>query len=106
MSFGIATVGTGTPTTSGQTITSLPGFASGGSPYGFFFADLDNTVAGVDTLYVADDSSGLTKYSLVNGTWVSNGTIGVSADIYHGLDGVQSGIIVTLYANSKEHRCH
>jgi hypothetical protein len=34
--------GTGIPTTAGQTTTNLPGFpTSGGSPYGFFFADLD-----------------------------------------------------------------
>ena len=84
--FRLGTVGTGTPTTSGQTITSLPGFpvATGGnplSPYQFFFADLDAGVAGVDTVYVADDSSlvnggGIQKYSLVGGSWVANGIVG------------------------------
>lgn len=41
----LATVGSGMPTTSGQTITNLPGFPTAGSPYQFFFADLDAGVA-------------------------------------------------------------
>src|SRR2546423_3889503 len=86
--FRLGTVGTGTPTTSGQTITSLPGFptAAGGnpmSPYQFFFADLDAGVAGVDTLYVADDSTvanggGIQKYSLVGGSWTANGIVALA----------------------------
>src|SRR6185369_11763719 len=54
----LGTVGTGLPTTSGQTITNLPGLpTSTGGPYAFFFADLSGAVAGVDTLYVADDTA-------------------------------------------------
>lgn len=70
---GINMVGTGVPTTGGQTATLLPGFAGdAGSPYGFSMMDLDASVTGVDTLYVADDSSqgnggGIQK-------WVFNGT--------------------------------
>ncbi|MBM4090879.1 MAG: DNRLRE domain-containing protein [Planctomycetes bacterium] len=99
----IGTVGTGTPTTSGQTITNLPGFpSSGGGPYGFLLADLDPGVAGVDTLYVADDTAlALGKYSLVGGSWVSNGTIGVDADDYRGVTGVVNGTTVTIYATRK-----
>lgn len=96
----LATVGTGAPITSGQTMTNLNGFPATGSPYGFFFADLDGS-AGVDTLYVAWDDSGLTKYSLVGGSWTARGTIGVSADAYRGLTGVVSGGTVTLYATRK-----
>ena len=82
-------VGTGLPTTAGQTITNLPGFAtSTGSPYGFFSADLDPDTPGLDTLYVAGDSIGLTKYSLVGGSWTANGTVGTGADPYRGLTGV------------------
>ena len=98
----LATVGSGTPTTSGQTITNLPGFpTSTGSPYGFFFADLDGAVAGVDTVYVADDSSianggGVQKYSLVSGTWTAKGTIS-SASGLRGITGIVSGSSVTLY---------
>ncbi len=104
----LGTVGTGTPTTSGETITSLPGFpvAVGGnplSPYQFFFADLDAGVAGVDTVYVADDSSlinggGIQKYSLVGGTWVANGIVGLAGS--RGLTGVVSGSSVTLYVTN------
>jgi DNA/RNA endonuclease G (NUC1) len=98
----LATVGSGTPTTAGQTITNLPGFpTSTGSPYGFFFADLSAGVPGVDTVYVADDTSnatGLLKYSLVGASWVSNGN--VSGATLRGLTGVVSGTSVTLYATS------
>ncbi len=95
----LGTVGTGTPTATGETITNLPGFpTSGGSPYGFYFADLDAGVAGVDTVYVADDSIGVTKYSLVAGNWTANGTVGVNADDYRGVTGSVSTGTVTLFA--------
>jgi len=100
----IATVGTGLPTTPGQPVTNIPGApASLPSPYGFFFADLDGGVAGVDTLYVADDAAGaLQKFSLVSGTWVSNGTIGVDSDDYRGLTATVSDAgVVTLYATRR-----
>jgi 2',3'-cyclic-nucleotide 2'-phosphodiesterase (5'-nucleotidase family)/uncharacterized protein YjiK len=96
----LGSVGTGAPTTDNQTITPLPGIpTSGTSPYAFFFADLDAGVAGVDTLYIADDgAAALTKFSLVSGTWTSNGVVGVAADAYRGLTGVVNGTTVTLYA--------
>ena len=69
----LGAVGAGSPTTAGQTISNLPGVpASTGSPYGFFFVDLDPNTPGLDVLYVADDGAGITKYSLVGGTWVAN----------------------------------
>ncbi|HEY4148629.1 MAG TPA: hypothetical protein VGM41_06865, partial [Chitinophagaceae bacterium] len=95
----IGTVGTGVPNTTGQTTVTLPGFAtSTGSPYQFMLFDLDATVAGPDVLYVADDGIGLSKYSLVGGNWVLNGTVGLSSDSYRGLTGTISGSTVTLYA--------
>ncbi|HTF37712.1 MAG TPA: BACON domain-containing carbohydrate-binding protein [Blastocatellia bacterium] len=103
--FRLATVGTGTPTTGGQTITNLPGYPTATtSPYGFFFADLNAGVAGVDTLYVADDNGaggtgGIQKYSLVSGSWVSNGSISSTAGL-RGLTGVVNGNNVTLYVTS------
>src|SRR5207237_2320657 len=97
--FRLATIGTGTPTTSGQTITNLPGFPTAtGSPYEFFFADLDNTVAGVDTLYVADDGGTIGKYSLVSGNWTLNGTITASG--VRGLAASVNSGTVTLFAAS------
>ena len=54
----LGTVGTGTPTTGSQPIMNLPGYpTSTTSPFAFFFADLNAGVAGVDTLYVADDNA-------------------------------------------------
>lgn len=105
----IGTVGTGTPTTAGQTITNLPGIpltvgstTNNTSPYAFFFAKLSVASAGPDTLYIAyDDATALTKYSLVGGTWVSNGTVGTGGDLYRGLAGVVTGNSVTLYAVRK-----
>lgn len=66
---GVSTVGTGLPTTSGQTATILPGFptASGPSAYDYWLAD-------ASTMYVADDRAtasggGLQKWILSSGTW-------------------------------------
>jgi len=96
----IGTVGTGLPTASGSTLTGLPGFpTSGGSPYQFFFADLDAGVAGVDVLYVADDGAGqgIQKYSLVGGNWTLNGLI--TGTSIRAVTGTVSGSVVTLYAS-------
>jgi len=98
--FRLSTIGTGIPTTSGQTVTNLPGFPTAtGSPYGFFFADLDAGVAGVDTLYVADDGGTIQKYSFVGGNWTANGTIAVTTA--RGLTGVVAGSNVTLYITTR-----
>ena len=97
--FRLATIGSGTPTTIGQTTTNLPGFPTAtGSPYQFFFADLDAGVAGVDTVYVADDAGTIQKYSLVAGTWTANGTIALSS--VRGLTATVSGNSVTLYVTN------
>lgn len=103
----LATVGTGTPITTGQTITALPGISSAnsGSPYAYVFFDLDASVAGVDTLYVADDAAspapGITKFSLVGGSWVSNGSVGTAAEAYRGLTGSFASGTVTLWATRR-----
>lgn len=93
----IGTVGSGLPTSAGQVITNLPSYPTNGSPYAFFFADLDAGVAGVDTLYVADDgATGLAKFSLVAGAWVASGAL--ADQDYRGLAGSVSGSTVTLFA--------
>lgn len=94
----LASVGTGTPTTSGQTITNLPGFPTTGGRYGFFFADLDAGVAGFDTVYTADEGGQIQKYSLVSGNWTANGTVALAA--VRGLTGTVSGSSVTLYVTA------
>lgn len=101
---GLSQVGTGLPTTAGQTVTALPGFpgtTTGASPYAFFLADLDATVPGVDVAYVADDRSpggGIQKWSLVAGSWVLNGTI--TGTSVRGLNGQASGTAVSLVAST------
>jgi hypothetical protein len=94
----LGSVGTGLPTTTGQTITNLPGFPTNKAPGQFMFADLDGGVAGVDVLYVADDQTGIEKYSLVAGNWTSNGTVGSNSDDYRGLAITVSGTTVVIYS--------
>jgi hypothetical protein len=100
---GLNQVGTGLPTAAGQMVTALPGLsgtAAGASPYGFYLADLDATVPGVDVAYVADDltTPSIQKWSLVSGTWVLNGTI-TGADV-RSLQGSTNGTSVALVASS------
>jgi hypothetical protein len=74
----LAQVGTALPTVTGQVMTSINGFPIGGtaSPYGFAFVDLDATVAGVDTAYVADDAvDAIQKWALVAGVWTNVGSV-------------------------------
>jgi len=105
--YGLSQVGAGLPTAAGQTVTALPGFpgaTAGSSPYGFYFADLSDTVPGVDVVYVADDRStagGIQKWSLVGSSWVQNGTIaGTASSAVRGLNGSTSGTTVALAATS------
>jgi len=100
-SLRLGTVGTGLPTTGGQIITSLSGIPTTISPYQFQLLDLSDAVAGVDTLYVADDTvstGGIQKYSLVDEVWTSDGT--VTASGVRGLTASASGDAVTVYATS------
>ncbi len=79
---GVNAVGSGMPVTTGQTMTNLPGMPGAdttSSTYGFWLFDENPNVAGYDVMYICDDhtgnNGGLYKYSLVGGTWVSNGNI-------------------------------
>ncbi|MEO8379001.1 MAG: DUF5689 domain-containing protein [Acidobacteriota bacterium] len=95
----MGTVGSGTPITSGNVMTSLPGFptAAPTTVNGYLFADLDAGVAGVDTLYVADEgSSVISKWCLVGGTWTARGSVALGTA--RGLTGSVSGTNVTLFA--------
>jgi len=97
---GVSTVGSGVPTTSGQTITLLSGFpvASGPSSFDYFFAD-------ASTLYVADDrtngSGGIQKWTESAGTWTLAYTLAPAANIgCRGLTGTVSAGVATLYATT------
>ncbi|MFN6193842.1 MAG: hypothetical protein ACK5BN_08480 [Planctomycetota bacterium] len=97
---GVSAVGAGLPTTSGQTITLLPGFptATGPSSYAFCFAD-------ANTLYVADDrataAGGIQKWALAGGTWTLAYTLSPGTNVgCRGLSGTVDNGVVTLYATT------
>lgn len=93
--IGINQVGTGLPTTT-STITNLAGLdsSSTGSPYDYYLLSEGGT--GIDTAYVADNTIGIEKYSLIAGTWTAEGSIAMAG--VTGLTGSASGTTVTLYA--------
>jgi hypothetical protein len=64
------------------------------NPTGFVLLDRDPGVAGVDTLYVADQSLGLLKFSFNGTTWTPRGTIGGTLV---GITGVVNGTSADLY---------
>ncbi|WP_448604511.1 tandem-95 repeat protein [Thermoleptolyngbya sp.] len=95
---GLNTVGTGTPTSGSQTLTLR---ANGHTPYEFVMLDRDVSIAGVDTLYVADyaglpTTRGIYKFSFNGTNWVSRGRYDVGQFI--GLTGKVVGSTVELYA--------
>lgn len=75
---GIYALGNGLPTAAGATGSLI---AAVTNPYAFYFADLSSSVAGLDTLFVAVDTttastSGLFKFSKsAAGTWSASGSI-------------------------------
>src|ERR1043165_1103079 len=96
----MATIGSGTPTTAGQTTTQLPGFptTTPAAFNSFFLVRLDGGT-GPDTLYIAEETSGqIQKWCLNSGTWVQKGSVAVSTA--RGLTASVSGTTVTLYATS------
>ncbi|MGB2751842.1 MAG: carboxypeptidase-like regulatory domain-containing protein [Pyrinomonadaceae bacterium] len=95
-------VGSGVPTTSGQVTTSLPGMPTATvSLNSFFLADLSAGVAGLDTLYIADDQSvgagTIRKFTFDGTSWAATGVANSLAQ-YRGLTGSVSGGNVTIYA--------
>jgi hypothetical protein len=103
MNTNVMTVGSGLPTTNGQTVTALPGLPmSMASPYSFAFFDLNNGVAGVDTLYIADDSAlasggGIQKWTFDGTIWTKVATFanGLTGGV-RGLAGALVGGVPTL----------
>jgi len=97
---GLYTVGSGTPTNSGNTMTVLTApSGTAADPFGFYFLDRDASVAGIDTLYVANfGSSGLQKYSFDGSAWTQRGSI---AGTYTGVVAMINGSNVDLYMTSK-----
>jgi DNA/RNA endonuclease YhcR with UshA esterase domain len=73
---GVSAVGSGTPTTGGQTMALVAGYGSN-SGHGFVFLDRNPNVPGVDLLYIADQttSNGIRKFSFDGTTWTARGNI-------------------------------
>jgi hypothetical protein len=94
---GLFALGTGTPTTSTATSTAL---VTATSSYGFYFTKLNGASAGMDTLYVADDSGTgtISQFSLVSGVWTGNGS--VTAAGVRGLAGTTTANGVQLVAST------
>jgi hypothetical protein len=100
-------VGSGLPTTSGQTITSVSSAidTTAQTPNGFVFLDLDPAIPGDDTLYLADEQSQssnadgmIRKYSFDGTTWTARGS--VTATDVRGLTGSVDGGTVTLFGST------
>jgi hypothetical protein len=99
----IGQVGSGFPTTAGQDTTPLPGIPTAtGSPYEFFFADLDGS-PGIDTLYLPEDTTAggsIQKFVLSGGSWALKGS--ATASGIRGLTGAVDATtgVVTLYGTT------
>lgn len=103
--YGPSPLPTGTATTliAQANVPSMP-TSPVSSRYGFVYLDANPAVAGVDTLYVADDSitsGGVWKYSLdTTGTWLARGTIQALNVGLRGMAGLVSGTSVRLFTTS------
>jgi hypothetical protein len=85
-------IGTGEPTTTGQTATPLPGMTTtGASPYGFVFI-------GASTLYVADGNSGISRWTFSGTTWTQDTTFAVLTAGCQGVTGWATSTGVVLIA--------
>ena len=97
---GVSTLGNPPPTAS-TTPTLLASDST--SVYGFYFTTVGTSNGSPNTLYVADNTNGILKfsYSSSTGTWTQDtGDAGTNYSGYDGLTGVTNGTTVTLYATT------
>ena len=95
--LGVSAVGSGLPTTSGQTITSIVA-QTGNNNYDFFFADQS-------TLYLCDQSSGaaggIQKWTESGGVWTLAYTLQPAANTgCRGISGYTEAGVTTLFATT------
>lgn len=101
---GLATIGTGLPTTAGQTFTLLTGFDPSTSapqdPYDFYFAD-------ANTLYLADNRTatatvpgGIQKWVNISGTWTYQYSLNDGVQGIRRFAAVNNAGIITFYATT------
>lgn len=97
----VFTIGTGLPTTTGQTATSLNGLpTNGASPYSFLFLDVNTNVAGFDRLYIADANDGIKKWDFDGTIWTVSNTFAIASGAY-GVTGWYDGTVVHLIATQE-----
>ncbi len=89
---GVSKVGSGVSNSTGQVITLQT--SSGSNNYSFLVFDREPAINGVDVMYVADQTSGLLKYSFNGTTWTARGAHTGAAS---GLTGKLVGANVELY---------
>ena len=95
--LGLNAVGSGLPTSTAA--NTLVTGTNTTSPYGAVFLDRDGA-PGLDTLYLADDTTaiGLTKFAMVGGSWVKQGTSYSGSGGLRGLTGSVVGADAVLWA--------
>jgi hypothetical protein len=114
---GVHMVGSGLPTSSGQTATVAIGTGAGASPYGFVMFDT-NSDGVLDRAYIADDRTsaggGLQKWTFNGSNWSSSWALLVNASNslsstagsgfagLRGLSGSFANGVATLYATTSE----
>jgi hypothetical protein len=82
--YSVFTIGTGLPTTTGQTVSTLPGLPTtpgtvAPDPWDFVLLDRSPTIAGFDTLYIADNRAiasggGIQRWTYNGTTWSLSAT--------------------------------
>ena len=104
----IFSVGTGLPKTAGQSTNLLYGLPIW-QPYGFAFFDRSRSVGGLDTLYVANESTiaaggGIQKWKFDGSIWylVTTFTDGLGTTGARGLVAEAQGANIVLYATTVE----
>ncbi len=97
---GILSVGTGLPTTTGQTNT-LRSTVAGNDPSAFKFMDRDGTAPGNDVMYVASlTNQGIQKFSSTDGgtTWTARGVYDAAGLVYRDISVEDSVTYVVITA--------
>ena len=108
--FSVFAVGTGLPTTGGQTANLIPGLPTAtASPFSFVFFDRDSMVNGFDTLYISDDGNstfqGIEKWTLAQGatSWSRVATFNLTPAVdFKGVAGLVTGNNITLIGTTDE----
>jgi hypothetical protein len=105
----VFTIGSGVPTSPGQTATPLPGMSTvaGPSPYSFALVDRSAAISGLDTMYVADDRSvanfgGIQRWVYDGFSWTNDLTFGDGTSGVRGLAAAVEGSGVRIIATTSE----